>query len=134
MKLAKNWIVSFIGLFLMTFIWHNLILSDFYVKNLVDIGRYVNGTFTPLMAFLAIGNILAALGFAVMIPAAAKKSSDFVLYGFVMGLAVTGAFAMFSHAIFWGWTTNLMWADLSYGILSGIIMGWILSLMNKSNS
>lgn len=134
MKLLKNLVVAFVVLFFLTFLWHNVILADFYSTNLSQIGRYTDGVLTPLLGYLALGNILAALGFALFIPAISKTMMDYLLYGFVMGLSVTGAFALFSYGIFENWTANLAFADFSYGIISGALTGLALSFLNKKSA
>ncbi len=134
MTLVKNWVTAFISLFVMSFIWHNVILTDFYTKNLSEIGRYTDGAVAPLLPYLALGVLLIALGFALFVPALSKTTKDYALNGFLAGLSITGSFAVLSHAIFTGWNTNLMFADASYGIISGILTALILMTVNKKTA
>lgn len=131
MTLIKNWVIAFVSLFLMSFLWHSVILSGFYTTNLAQIGRYTNGAVAPLLGFLALGNILVALGFAYFVVDSKADTAKYALNGLVMALVSTGAFAVLSHAIFAGWTTNLMVADFSYGVISSVLTAMILMPFNK---
>lgn|GEM_PF-2400076 len=131
MKFVKNLVITFVVLFVLTFLWHNVLLADFYTTNLGEIGRFTGDKLTPLVSFLALANLLSAIAFVVFVPAVAKKSADYLWYGLLMGFLTTGFFAMASHSIFSGWTGNLAFADTSYGVISGFITGWVLSMLNK---
>jgi uncharacterized membrane protein len=134
MTLIKNWAVAFVSLFILSFVWHNLILVDFYTENLSAIGRYTDGAVAPLLPFLALGILIAALNFAVFVPAVSKDAMSFAKNGLVAGLASAGVFAFLSYAIFTGWSTNLMWADFAYSLISGVLTGLLLMVVNKHNN
>jgi len=120
----------FVALFVWSFIWHNIILSGFYTSNLAQIGRYDGGAVAPLMAFLALGNLIATFGFVRFLPSASKGTGQFVLNGVIMGVITFGSFAVISHAIFSGWTTSLMVADFSYSIFAGAIGGLLTNYLS----
>lgn len=122
-KIIKNWLIVFVVLFVWSFIWHNIILGGFYAVNLAQIGRYDGDAVAPLMAFLALGNLIATFGFVRFLPSASQGIGQFVLNGVIMGVITFGSFAVISHAIFSGWTTPLMIADFSYAIVAGAFGG-----------
>ncbi|MBI4185713.1 DUF2177 family protein [Candidatus Berkelbacteria bacterium] len=132
MTVVKNWLIAFVSLFMMSFIWHSLILNGFYATNLSEIGRYVDGAVAPLLGFLALGNLLVALGFAWFVVDSKADTMSYVKNGLVMALVSTGAFAVLSHAIFAGWNTSLMLADLSYGLISSVLTALILMALNRT--
>lgn len=129
-KTIRNWLVVFVVLFVWSFIWHNIILSGFYTLNLAQIGRYDGDAVAPLMAFLALGNLIATFGFVRFLPPASKGIGQFVLNGIIMGVITFGSFAVISHAIFSGWTTSLMIADFSYSIFAGAIGGLLTNYLS----
>ncbi len=131
MTLVKNWVIAFVSLFVMSFVWHNIILADFYTTNLADIGRYADGAVAPLLPFLALGVFIIALGFAFFVVDPKADAMEYAKKGLVMALVSTGAFAVLSHAIFVGWSTNLMYADFSYGLISSVLTALILMPFNK---
>ena len=135
-KFIRNWLIVFIVLFVWSFVWHNIILNDFYTANLIQIARYTDGAVAPLMAFLALGNLIATFGFIKFVPSASHNTKQFILNGIIMGLITFGSFAVISHAIFLGWTTPLMIADFSYSIVAGALGGLLtkyVSLNTKLN-
>lgn len=130
-KFYKNWLVSFIVLFLVDFLWHGLIFAAFYAKQLADIGRFSGGKLAALVPFLAIGDILVALGYSYFVPAASAVTKRYVVNGLVAGIVITGSFAIFNHAILAGWANAIMGADLAYGVVAGLILGTLQKFLNR---
>jgi uncharacterized membrane protein len=131
MTFIKNWVVAFVSLFLLSFIWHNVILTDFYTTNLAGIGRFADGAVAPLLGFLALGIFMVALGFAKFVVDPKADSMTYAMKGLIMGLVSTSTFAVLAHALFTGWSTGLMIADFSYGLISSVITALILMPINK---
>lgn len=130
-KFYRNWAISFIVLFLVDFLWHGLIFASFYAGALASIGRFVEGKLTPLIPFLALGDILVALGYTYFVVAASATNGRYAINGLVAGLVMTGSLAVFNHAILAGWDTSIMGADLAFSIVAGLILGTLQKFLNR---
>ena len=131
-RFVKQLLVVFVVLFVWSFAWHGPLFGGFYETNLSQIARYASGKVAPLMPYLALGNLLIALGFAMYVPPISKGTKEFVKNGAWMGLVTFGSFAVMSHALFAGWNSGLMLADTAYSIVAGAIGGWVLSRFARS--
>ena len=128
-KFIRNWAIVFVVLFVWSYLWHNILLGGFYQTNLALIARYAGGALAPLMAYLALGNIMATFGFAKFLPPASNSTGQFVWNGILMGLATLGSFGVISRAICAGWTGPLMAVDGLYSIVAGAIGGWLMKYL-----
>lgn len=134
-KFYKHWLVVFIVLFVVDFLWHGAIFSKFYAGQLEEIGRFAaSGKLSPLIAFLAIGDILVSLGYTYFVTAVSATTKKYVTNGFVAGLVITGSFTMFNHAILNEWGMAITLADLAYGIVAGLVLGCVLMWLKKEKS
>ena len=129
-KFWKHSIVAFILLFVLTYLWHNLIFASQYGVHLAGIVRMVNGAPAPRFAWFILAHVIVALAFAMLLPMISKHKGEFLKNGATLGLLTFGFFAILSHGLFGNWTTWLMGMDVAFGIIAGGITGWVLGKMS----
>lgn len=122
-KFIRNWAILSVVWFALALLWHAVLFGTQYGVQLLDIGRYVDGTPTPLMFYFILTWVMVAFAFAMYLPVAVK--GKYIAGGAVMGLVTVGTFAVLSHALFAGWSSWLMSMDLIFAVAGGIIAGWV---------
>ncbi len=132
-KLVKNWIVAFVGIFVLNILWHNVIFGGFYNEALLSVTNVVDGKPAPSIGLLILGMLVTSFAWAVVVPTLAKTKRQYISFGLLMAFATSGSFALFAKALFTTWTGPLAGMDLGYSVFSGILMGVILMWMNKKD-
>ncbi len=130
-KLLRNLVVTFVVLFVFSFLWHDTLFGNFYHSNMVSIARYSNGALSPLMPYIAFGDLLAIFGFVWFLPKVSSSKSQYVWNGIIMGLVAFGSASIVSHGLFAGWGGMLMVADVAFSIALGALGGFVLSMLNS---
>ena len=106
-KFFRDWLVMLVVLLVLAFVWHVAIFTDQYSLHLTNMANVVNGAVTPVFPYFLVAHALAALGFAMFVPAVSKSKGQFVWNGVVMGLVTFGLFAFLSQALFVNWALVL---------------------------
>jgi uncharacterized membrane protein len=132
--MIKNFVVSFIGLFILNTLWHSVMFGGFYNEALKGVMNFVDGKPAPDLLYFILSMLVMSFAWAYFVPRVAKKTSEYVKSGLVMAFATTGTFALLSKGLFMVWTIELAWMDIGYSVFSGIILGLILAKINKKNS
>lgn len=126
----KNWLVSFIVLFIVDYLWHGLIFASYYQTQAAGILRFENGVFAPMLVFAGIANIIYAIGFAAFLntdPVTAKAGS-LTLKAMLLGFVISGYMNTYNYTIFRGLPLGVVMLDTLFGIVAGAIVGYSLYL------
>ena len=131
-KFFKNWGLSFILEFVLTYVWHGIVFVSFYSGQLQKIGHFTaDGKLAPLIAFLALGDILLGLGYSYFLPAISAVNGKYVVNGLVFGLVATGSLTILNHGIIAEWGFGILFADLCFGIIAGLLQGVLQKRLNR---
>ncbi|OHB17464.1 MAG: hypothetical protein A2749_01600 [Parcubacteria group bacterium RIFCSPHIGHO2_01_FULL_45_26] len=128
----KNWVVSVITLFVVNFLWHEVLNVAFYHEELLGIVRIgPEGGPAPLLGYLILSIVIASFAVATFVPALSKTSGQYIWNSLIVAFTFTGAFSVLSYALFANWTSSLAWMDVFYSLISGIVLGAVLMLVNR---
>ena len=134
-KFWKHLAISFVVVFAVTLLYHQVIFGAQYAERLKGVSTMVNGTPTPRFPAFIGSIFLTALGYAWFMPLAGLSSrGQYLLHGAVMGLATLGTYTLLAHALINVWDTWLAGSDLAFGLLSGLIMGAVFMFTDKGKA
>jgi uncharacterized membrane protein len=129
-KFYKNWFVSFIVLFVIDVVWHRGIFNSFYVSTMGQVVRVTSGALSPLLHFIAVGDVAASLGYVSLVIPTSMANKRFLMNGAIAGLAIHGSFTLWNYALIPQWGASLTAFDILYAILQGSIQGFLLQRLN----
>lgn len=134
-KQIRNWVIVLVTLIVLTFLWHNIIFGSQYPGQLEGIvATNVEGEQAPRMAYFMLAHILVTAVFMVFLPGVARTKNQFLGYGALVGLTTFGFFAILSHGLFQNWTPWLMWMDVSFGTLTGVLTGLVVFYLSPKTT
>ena len=126
-RFLKNLLISFVVVFALTVLYHQVLLGAQYNERLKAVSTVVNGQpQANFPAFLA-SVVLTALGYAWFVPTAAAGNRRYFVHAPLMGLATLGTFTFLAHSLVGAWDMWLTTSDLIFGLLTGVIMGAVFS-------
>ena len=131
-RFYRNWLLSFVALFLIDVIWHALLFPGFYVRTMGDVVRIAGGRPAPLIPVIAVGDILTSLGYTYFVTATSIANKRFLANGVLAGLVLQGPFTIWNYALIVKWDAVLAAFDLVYAAVQGVIQGFLLMRLNRS--
>ena len=134
-KMIFATVAAFIVMFLLGYLWHAVLMVDFYASNPGEIGNA--GRETPKIPFIILGYLFLALVMAYIYPKGAEGSNhvmDGLKFGAIVGFlwivphstALYGATTLFSKTGIFG--------DGIYHIVEGAIGGIIIAMIYRKQS
>lgn len=99
--------------------WLGLIMQKFYREQLINLGRYENGSLQANLVSGAIAYLLLTAGIALfVVPPYLGKEIDFsvFLWGALFGLVVYGVYEFTNHAVIANWPLPIVIVDTLWGI------------------
>lgn len=103
------------------YVWHTVLLGDFYFSRLSIINDApVSPSFPPfIVAFEAI----SALVTARFIPRLSGNTSDALVNGGLLGLVSVGAVNFVNHSMIAGWDLTMVAVDTTFGVVLAALAG-----------
>jgi uncharacterized membrane protein len=130
----KNFLIAFFSFVVLDFIWLGLVMKNFNMKMLSEIGRFKNGQFDLLFLPALATYLLMAVAIVVFvvpkISGAESSFFDVVLYGGLMGLVVYGVFDLTNLAILKNYPVLFVVMDMSWGLFVFIAVSAIVKIVN----
>lgn len=119
-------IVALVG----DFLWHNVLLVEFYDAKLSGITGNGVPSFSP---FIVVLEVLASAVTTYFVLAAAKTRTvaEGAFHGGLIGFAMVGAINFLNHALFPGWDASLVSVDVAFGIVLGAVSGAAIVSVTK---
>ena len=116
----KGAVTAFVLFILSDLLWHTVLLGDFYNSRLEAInGAAMTANPIPAMIFEAI----AALGSTYFVLALSKSLFDAAKHGAILALMMISAINLVNHTLLLQWDVNLVLVDISWGVVTGLIVG-----------
>jgi uncharacterized membrane protein len=125
-KFARNWFVSFLVLFVVDVVWHRVIFNSFYVATMGDVVRVTSGALSPIIPFIAVADVGAALAYVSLVIPVARPKNQFLTYAAIAAIGIHGSFTIWNYALIPGWDASLTLFDLVYALVQGVIQGLLL--------
>ncbi len=116
--LLAAFVVTLIG----DYLWHNVLLLDFYTGKLAGVNGGTVPDFSPSILVL---EVLSSAVTAYFVLVAARKGTmaEAAFHGGLLGLAMVGAINFLNHALVAGWDTTLVSVDTAFGVILGALAG-----------
>lgn len=130
-KFYRNWLLSFVVLFLVDILWHALLFPGFYVRTMGDVARIASGRPAPLLPFIALGDVLASLGYTYFVTATSIGNRRFLANAVLAGLVIQGPFTIWNYALVVNSDAALAAFDIVYAIVQGVIQGFLLMRLHQ---
>jgi uncharacterized membrane protein len=127
----KNFVISFVVLFVVTVVYHNVVLGAWYKVQLLNVSTVLNGEPQADFPAFLVAIVMTAIGYAWFVPTAGAGNRMYLLHGALMGMATLGTFTFFARALVGGWNLWLTGSDFFFGVLSGLIMGAVFMFTEK---
>lgn len=117
-SLLKLLLVSFFTILIADYIWLGLIAKNFYVTQLISIGRISGDKFEPVLWAAGIVYLLLAVGIVFFaLPKVDLQASYVTTFaiGALLGLVVYGVYDMTNYSTLKDYPIQIAMADLAWG-------------------
>ncbi len=113
----KSFLITATAFIILDLIWLGLIIKNFNLRQLAEIGRIVDGDFKILYVPAAITYLLMSAAIVIFVLPVAQAGSDLRSFflGAVMGLIVYGVFDMTNLAILKNYPLAFAGVDMAWG-------------------
>ena len=118
MSKLKLFLVSFVSFIVLDFVWLGVVMKDFNMRQLAEIGRIENGVFDMQMAPAVVTYILMALALPLFVMPRLPKPCSHIKAFFVgapMGLIIYGVFDTTNLAILKNYPLAFVIPDIAWG-------------------
>jgi len=106
---------SIVAFLILDGLWLGVVMKDFYLRQLMPIGRIENGAFVPVWPVAAFVYVLLGVGVAVFVVPRASSLSGAAAFGALFGLVVYGVYDLTNYATLAQWPAAVTIADILWG-------------------
>jgi uncharacterized membrane protein len=99
-------------------IWLGLVMKDFHRKQLMPIGRIVDGSFAPVWSVAGLVYVCLGVGVAVFVVPRASNVSTAAGFGALFGMVVYGVYDLTNYSTLAQWPALITMADIAWGTLA----------------
>ena len=126
-SLLKGAVAALVVFVVGDFVWHNVLLVDFYSTRLDAInGMHVPLSFPP---FILLFEVIGSLGTAYFVLNMSHSLGQAIFNGAVLGLMMVSAVNFVNHSLILKWDITITLVDTLWGIAMGGLSGAAVRMM-----
>jgi len=110
--------LSIVAFIVLDGLWLGVVMKDFYRTQFASIGRFANGSLSPIWAAAAPVYLLLGIGVAVFVVPRAGSVGSAAALGALFGLVVYGVYDLTNYSTLANWPAIVTVADMLWGTIA----------------
>jgi len=129
-KFFGFWGLNFLATVVVDFLWHQLIFGTTYGAAAAgSAARMSGGKVMPVLWSIWLAELLITFSASYFLQKSTSPLKDGVIFvGLLMAF-----FGLLNNGIFTGWSSTIIILDILFGVVLGLVIGFITKWMVKSN-